>query len=299
MALRTLGDPRPKREGGLAATCTRLRRPGALPGWRAQALSALSLGLLAVLLAATYPLGLAVADEAAQAGLVVQFDDGRMESRCIAIAEDGTTGADLLAMSGLEVIMDTSSGMGVTVCQINNLGCPYPAKPCFCQCMSGSECGYWNYYYREPGRLEWVYSPLGARLRKLEAGVVEAWVWGDGSTPPSDALTFEAICGTVDPSPPSKPEAGEERGSDSPIPSRTTPLKAPQLPGSAAVATEEPAATAVTPGPTAGVAALPAATSSASSSVGSSVSSYWLFGLMVLALGAMALLLRRRSSGGT
>ena len=92
------------------------------------------------------------------------------------------------------MIVDASGGMGLTVCRIEGVGCAHPAEPCFCQCMGGEPCAYWNYYYRDPGESDWTYSALGAALRKVQPGAVEAWVWGDGKTPPSDDLTFEAIC---------------------------------------------------------------------------------------------------------
>ncbi len=90
--------------------------------------------------------------------------------------------------------MDASGGMGITVCQIAGVGCAHPAEPCFCQCMGGETCAYWNYYYRDSGEADWTYSALGALLRKVQPGAVEAWVWGDGKTPPSTDWTFEAIC---------------------------------------------------------------------------------------------------------
>lgn len=114
------------------------------------------------------------ADEPKQAALVVQFGDGRVETRCITFEEDEIRGTDLLDRSGLEMVVDVSSGLGVTVCQIEGQGCAYPTEHCFCQCMGGGECAYWNYFFRETGEGPWSYSALGAALRKIGDGSVEA-----------------------------------------------------------------------------------------------------------------------------
>jgi hypothetical protein len=150
----------------------------------------------------------ASADEDDRVALVVAFGDGQVTTRCVALGAGQVTGADLLSLSGLEVLVDASSGMGITVCQVEGVGCSYPVEPCFCQCMGGDTCAYWNYFYWDPGETDWSYSALGALLRKVEAGSVEAWVWGDGQTPPADDLTFEAICTpptTVPTEPPPRP----------------------------------------------------------------------------------------------
>jgi cell division septation protein DedD len=160
--------------------------------YAASALLLLSVALLPMRLAAGEP---------NQAGLVVQFGDGLVETRCIALEEAEISGADLLARSGLDVVIDASSGMGITVCRIQEVGCAHPSEPCFCQCMGGGECAYWNYFYLEPGETEWTYSALGAVLRKVAPGSVEAWVWGDGRTPPADDLLFDAVCTAPSPTP--------------------------------------------------------------------------------------------------
>ncbi len=124
-----------------------------------------------------------------QAGLVVRLADGQVVTRCVAFEEDQVSGAELLARSGLDVTMDPSSSMGITVCRIEGTGCNFPGEPCFCQCMGGGTCIYWNYYYRDSGTTRWVYSGLGAAMRKVKPGSVDAWVWGEGDTPPAQELT--------------------------------------------------------------------------------------------------------------
>ncbi|MGD9404936.1 MAG: hypothetical protein PVH95_07285 [Anaerolineae bacterium] len=241
-----------------------------IPGW---------LGPLFFLLAALSLPGAAFADEPSRAGLVVQFADDRVETRCITFDEE-ITGADLLlAYSGFDTVVDVSSGLGISVCQIETEGCLYPTEHCFCQCMGGGDCAYWNYFYREPGSDQWTYSALGAVLRKVQHGSIEAWVWGDGTTPPAFSGTFESIC----PSPTAEPTATAEPPTAIPTAISTLPAS-PQPPEP--TPTLLPTATAAprTPAPI----QIPAPTAA------QPLTSYWPFGLMVIGLGLVALWVRSR-----
>ena len=53
-----------------------------------------------------------------RAALVVRFADGSVEKRCVAFSEPSITGAELLTRSGLQIIMDHTSGIGGAVCSI-------------------------------------------------------------------------------------------------------------------------------------------------------------------------------------
>ena len=248
------------------------------------------LGGLVFLLAALGLPGATVADEPSQAGLIVEFGDGRVETQCITFEEEEITGADLLlAYSGLDVVVDASSGMGITVCQLESEGCAYPSEPCFCQCMGGGACAYWNYFYREPGSSEWTYSALGAVLRKVRHGSVEAWVWGDGTTPPTFDGTFDSICGapTADPTAIVEPTA-------SPEPPTATPAAAPTEPPSTQPADKPTATSTTVPQASPTVQASPTQTPGPGAT--SALASYWPFGLMVLGLVAIGLFVRRRGA---
>ncbi len=237
------------------------------------------LGLTLLLLAVTGVAGQTYADEPNQAGLVVQFGDGRIEARCVAFEGDEINGADLLTRSGLDLLADTSSGMGITVCQIEGEGCDFPAEPCFCQCSGGGDCAYWNYFYRDVGATDWSYSALGAMLRKVKPGSVEGWVWGAGHTPPDDQLTFEAICLPPTAMPTSTPVPA------TPVPATAT--GAPtmtQMPTT--LPTMPPTATSQPPSPT------PAAVTESEPNL----ADYWPFGIMVLGLGAVAVIVWLRRS---
>jgi hypothetical protein len=228
-----------------------------------------TVGLLALsllLLAALSLPNLAAAEELNQAGLVVQFGDGRTETRCVAFEESEITGAELLTRSGLDLSVDASSGMGITVCQIEGRGCAYPAEPCFCHCSGGGECAYWNYFFRDPGASGWSYSALGAILRKAKPGSVEAWVWGDGHTPPADEVTFESVC------PLPTPETTNVPASPQP------PATVTATPTATASPDELPAASPTTTAPP------PSPTPSPAARGDQDLPAYWPFGLTVLAL---------------
>lgn len=241
-----------------------------------------SAGWLLLLLLANAVPGLGLGDEANEVGLVVQFDDGQVETLCVGLEGWEITGADLLMRSGLGVVMDASSSMGVIICKISDLGCDYPSEPCFCQCTGGGGCAYWNYFYREPGEIDWIYSPLGAAARKVRPGSVEGWVWGDGHTPPSEQWTFEAICASPAPAPtetlvPPTPISATATDVPSPRPRPAAATGAPSLTPlptkpatSQATATLAPPNTTTSPPPT--------------DAVGSNIAGYWPFGLIVLVL---------------
>jgi len=237
------------------------------------------LGPLFFLLAALSLPGAALADEPSRAALVVQFADDQVETRCITFDEE-ITGADLLlTYSGYDTIVDASSGLGISVCQIETEGCLYPAEHCFCQCMGGGDCAYWNYFYREPGSDQWTYSALGAVLRKVQHGSIEAWVWGDGTTPPAFSGTFESIC----PPPTAEPTATSEP--PTPIPTAISTLPAsPQPPEP--TPTPLPSATAA---PT-----TPAPIQTPAPTTAQPLTSYWPFGLMLIGLALVALWVRSR-----
>jgi hypothetical protein len=233
----------------------------------------------------------AVAQNENQAGLVIQFADGQSQTWCVAFEGGTISGDELLARSELEILIDPSSGMGITVCRIEGLGCDYPAEHCFCECMGGESCAYWNYFYRDPGDDTWTYSALGALLREVPPGGMEAWVWGDGKTTPPADLTFEALCAPPTPTPESA--APEPAATETPAPLVTS------TPVAVVTNTAAPGGTATqvameptdTPMPVS-----PVETVSNQDGAGSGGGNYVWFGLIVAALGAAGLmtLLRQR-----
>jgi hypothetical protein len=229
-----------------------------------------------LMLASALAPGLAQASEPNRAALVVQYGDGRVETRCIQFEGESISGADLLVESGLDVAIDASSGLGITVCQIEGRGCAYPAEQCFCQCSGTGSCAYWNYFTRDADQTGWAYAVQGALLHQARPGSVEAWVWGNGQTLPSADLTFGAVCRPLEVATPTS--------------SPTTPT--PPVPDTTDRPTAQPRA--ITPTPTAG----PSPTSQplVASPAPPAAGSYWLFGGMglILVLAGAVIWLRGR-----
>lgn len=127
-------------------------------------------------------------------GLVVQYADGSVTTKCVEFEESGITGYKVLNKAGLNPIVEFS-GMGAAVCKIKSDGCDYPSEACFCQCQ-GNPCKYWVYHHLKNG--SWQYSNFGASNYEVVNGDVEGWAWGEGS--PTGGLeppifTFDQLCG--------------------------------------------------------------------------------------------------------
>jgi len=129
-----------------------------------------------------------------EAGLVIDYGDGRVETYCIAFQGDHITGQELLERAGLDV--NQFSGM---VCAIGGVGCRPQGNfaSCHCQCEDLSDCTYWAYFVqRNDGG--WVYSSLGFLSQVARNGDLHGWRWGkgtSGSAPKPPALTFADVCG--------------------------------------------------------------------------------------------------------
>lgn len=143
-----------------------------------------------------------------RAGLVVQFGDGNVVTACVQFTSETVTGAELLRLSGMDVVMDPHSGFGEAICKISvgdlSDGCDFPLEDCFCQCR-GADCKYWAYYHLRGNA--WEYSQLGASNWQVKDGDVEGWAWGPGSfgggssdvEPP--IIPFDQICIPFTPTP--------------------------------------------------------------------------------------------------
>jgi hypothetical protein len=175
-------------------------------------MSSRRLAILAIILVSCYAAvscaGTAkvVAQRPSRAALIVQLapvdsqsDDASVTTitRCISFNEPSISGLELLARSGLVV-----TTWGGAVCRIAGTGCDYPSEPCFCQCLR-PPCSYWSYWYRREDR--WMYSAIGSADHRVEDGSVEAWMWGDASTPPP-VISFPEVC---------PPDAAADTGSSS------------------------------------------------------------------------------------
>lgn len=136
-----------------------------------------------------------------RAGLVVMHADGSTRTACVEYAGPSLPGEELLSRSGMAVSLDSGNAMGSLVCSIDQEGCAFPSEPCLCGCDSPGACTYWAYFHldRDAG---WVYSALGAQMRQVGAGDLDAWVWlSSAGTSDSEAVlerlqpfTFDGVC---------------------------------------------------------------------------------------------------------
>ncbi len=183
--------------------------------WLIISISSLSLVVLLFAPRAAY----AQNEDSNRVGLVIVFDDGRVDERCISFPEAEIRSDAILTRANLRLVMD-QSGFGASICKIEDVGCDNAAN-CFCQEA------YWSYWYQADG--EWTYSPLGISSRFAQDGDVEGWVWTDGA----DASTadrppereFEEICPdeevTETPTTSPTPSASPVPGNDTPTPTAT------------------------------------------------------------------------------
>lgn len=238
-----------------------VRRPG-------RTLAALGAAIGVAVAAA---LGAAAQGGRSQVGIVLQFGDGRVLSRCVALPAEGMTGLELLQATGLDLRLKVD-GLGALVCGIGEEGCP--RDDCLCRCRSGgADCVYWAYHQLAGDR--WRYASTGPADRRLGPGDVDGWAWGPGSLsagtqPP--LLSLAEIC-VVPPSASPSPSAAAATSSPSPgatapppaPASSTPPLRRPLPP--AATRTRPPSATPAvgagprrTPMPLASASSVPEAT---------------------------------------
>jgi hypothetical protein len=245
-----------------------------------------------------------------RAGLIVRFGDGSVITRCVSFSEPSLTGLELLQRAGLAIRVDTNSSFGAGVCKINSQGCD-AGKSCFCQC-EGSTCAYWQYFYLHAERGAWTYSNLGASIHQVSDGAVEGWSWGNNVAPPM--MSLDQICAAsanvptvalVTPSTPTARPIATVAASPTLNPMATP---RPVTPTEIAQATVPAASPTIFPSaishPTLLPASLPAsptfaptlAASAQGTNASSPVTSYVIFGALVLGLGAWLLILSQRKA---
>jgi hypothetical protein len=180
----SFGESRPPREEILRATLPFLRRAAAA-----------AVFLLLAACASTTPTPAA----SGRAGLIVGLSDGSFSTACVTLAGTDFSGEDLLRDSGLRVTLDAGNALGTLVCSIADQGCRFPDEACLCRCRGAGPCSYWAYFTWDVEH-GWTYAVQGARLRMLQDGDLDAWIWLDRSLPgdelplPPPDLTFDAVC---------------------------------------------------------------------------------------------------------
>jgi hypothetical protein len=246
-----------------------------------------------------------------RAGLVVRFGNGSVTTHCVTFSEPSLTGVELLARSGLSIVVDLNSSIGAGVCKIGPEGCDR-GKSCFCQC-EGSLCAYWQYFHWQNGA--WKYSNVGAGSYQVADGAVEGWAWGNNVAPP--LIGLDQICttggasmtATSAPARPSPPSTVTPRPVTPTAVAAIAPIIAPSVSATAsttALAMTVPSATLplaqmTTPQPT--LAPVPSQTPAPGVTmpaqnvgISPSVTSYAIFGIIVLGLGMWLVIQSRQKA---
>lgn len=190
-----------------------------------------------------------------EAGLVIDFGNGVVETYCVAIPGSEISGEEMLRRAGLGV--NQFSGL---VCSIDGTGCTHSGSfdSCTCQCKSGgSDCTYWAFFSQKYGA-NWIYSATGFQLIRAKDGDLQAWKWGKGSlsnAPPPASTSFEQVCGhpplsaavptpTMSFFPPTAtPDPGSPRATAVPATNTTGPTNGPIVTFTQPVSTVPPGAT--------------------------------------------------------
>jgi len=191
---------------------------------------------------------LAQATEPHQAGLVIDFGDGRVMTFCIDLGADGqATGEELLRASNLPVIFEYSGGIGGAVCKIDNVGSDFPAEPCFAHCtlQPGEPCVYWSYSQLVGDH--WQFSQVGASSTIVHSGDVNGWAWGEstiaqGAQPP--LRTLAEICLPATATPTASPTPAPSATPTATLPPAAAPPPDTATPYVARVITATPTASA-------------------------------------------------------
>lgn len=142
-------------------------------------------------------LGVARAD--GEAGLVIQYGNGSIDTYCVPFTGDSITGKDLLKR--VNIPTEDYGGLVCAVGANETDGCfdanSFDSCTCKCSGSNAATCTYWAYFTASYGK-PWVYSALGYSQQKSRDGDLQAWRWGRGgpnSAPAPPAISFESVCG--------------------------------------------------------------------------------------------------------
>lgn len=99
------------------------------------------------------------------ADIVIQFGDGRVDTRRVAFDTLTISGSEALRLAGFD--LEQANG---AVCRVDRTGCP--SSDCFCAYPPL----FWNYSHFIDG--VWQFAETGAEQYQVTDGAVEGWSWG-------------------------------------------------------------------------------------------------------------------------
>ncbi len=159
-----------------------------------------SLGSAIFLAAST--LGLSVASVGAvgpHRALVVVDTGSTTYRQVVTFTEDSVTGLHALELAGATPVVYSYSGQGGAVCRLFGVG--RDSGP---GCLGGADGDnrYWAYFRAPSGTSSFTYSRAGAGSVQVHDGDVEGWKFGTGQAPGWSAVPAPSTTTTVAPAPP-------------------------------------------------------------------------------------------------
>jgi hypothetical protein len=131
---------------------------------------------------------LAAGDAQSRAGLVIRYDDDRVERMCVVFDEPSISGLELLERSDVPFLAERSA-LGSAICKVGERGCDHPDEDCWCDYPT-----FWGYWSRDSDDDVWTFSELGASDRDVKDGDLNGWSWGKDGKPAPPADGFADVC---------------------------------------------------------------------------------------------------------
>lgn len=127
-------------------------------------------------------------------GIVIETADLRDEF-CVNTGGERMAAIDVLARTGLDVVVQDFGGDQLTLCRVGEVGCE--RDDCFCACADPDQgCTFWGVYELEPDG-SWTFAQVGLGEMMLGPGDVLGLRW-DVQTPDGGAAPQtpdpEAVC---------------------------------------------------------------------------------------------------------
>ncbi|MGC9356430.1 MAG: hypothetical protein ACP5GX_01105 [Anaerolineae bacterium] len=138
--------------------------------------------IITVVLFSLLPLSITAAQDANQAGLVIDYGDGTVETLCVTFTEPAISGLTLLDRSGIPYTQEDSF-----VTSIHDVNCGGDPDCTF----------FWSYWYQDEEGAWQAYN-VGAADAEIVDGSVDGWRWADweagAAPPPEETPSLDSIC---------------------------------------------------------------------------------------------------------